>query len=148
MNSSAWYQQTWVRHQHHFVLVTFQPREESQCWLSKMIDECLETLRKGQYLAEDDLRRVCEIVKEILVEESNVQPVASPVTVCGDIHGQFDDLLELFRTGGEIPNTRYVFLGDFVDRGHNSVETFELLLCLKARYPAHITLLRGNHESR
>ena len=113
-----------------------------------MIDECLETLRKGQYLAEDDLRRVCEIVKEILVEESNVQPVASPVTVCGDIHGQFDDLLELFRTGGEIPNTRYVFLGDFVDRGHNSVETFELLLCLKARYPAHITLLRGTHESR
>ena len=113
-----------------------------------MIDECLETLRKGQYLAEDDLRRVCEIVKEILVEESNVQPVASPVTVCGDIHGQFDDLLELFRTGGEIPNTKYIFLGDFVDRGHNSVETFELLLCLKARYPAHITLLRGNHESR
>ena len=113
-----------------------------------MIDECLETLRKGQYLAEDDLRRVCEIVKEILVEESNVQPVASPVTVCGDIHGQFDDLLELFRTGSEIPNTKYIFLGDFVDRGHNSVETFELLLCLKARYPAHITLLRGNHESR
>jgi|EP00945_MAST-04E_sp_MAST-4E-sp1_P007554 serine/threonine-protein phosphatase 6 catalytic subunit len=113
-----------------------------------MLDECLATLRKGQYLAEDDLRRVCEIVKEILVEESNVQPVASPVTVCGDVHGQFDDLLELFRTGGEIPDTKYVFLGDFVDRGHNSVETFELLLCLKARYPAHLTLLRGNHESR
>ena len=113
-----------------------------------MLDECLETLRKGQYLAEDDLRRVCEIVKEILVEESNVQPISSPVTVCGDIHGQFDDLLELFRTGGEIPDTKYVFLGDFVDRGHNSVETFELLLCLKARYPAHLTLLRGNHESR
>lgn len=113
-----------------------------------MLDECLATLRKGQYLAEDDLRRVCEIVKEILVEESNVQPVASPVTVCGDVHGQFDDLLELFRTGGEVPDTKYVFLGDFVDRGHNSVETFELLLCLKARYPAHLTLLRGNHESR
>jgi serine/threonine-protein phosphatase 6 catalytic subunit len=83
-----------------------------------------------------------------MVEESNVQPVSSPVTVCGDIHGQFYDVLELFRTGGEIPHTSYIFMGDFVDRGHNSVECFELLMCFKARYPQHITLLRGNHESR
>ena len=89
-----------------------------------MLDKCLETLRSGKHLSEHDLRRVCELVKEILVEESNVQPVSSPVTVCGDVHGQFDDLLELFRTGGEIPSTNYIFMGDFVDRGHNSVETF------------------------
>ena len=66
-----------------------------------MLDKCLATLRSGQCLSEHDLRRVCELVKELLVEESNVQPVSSPVTVCGDVHGQFDDLLELFRTGGE-----------------------------------------------
>jgi len=112
------------------------------------LDKYISNLKEGQCLPERDLRMVCEKVKEILIEESNVQPVSAPVTICGDIHGQFYDLLELFRTGGEIPNTSYIFIGDFVDRGYNSVETFELLLCLKLRYPAHITLLRGNHESR
>jgi diadenosine tetraphosphatase ApaH/serine/threonine PP2A family protein phosphatase len=82
------------------------------------------------------------------MEEANVQPVASPVTICGDIHGQFYDLLELIRISGDLPGTNYIFMGDFVDRGHNSVETFQYLLCLKAMYPDSVTLLRGNHESR
>lgn len=56
--------------------------------------------------------------------------------------------MELFKVGGEIPTSKYVFLGDFVDRGYNSIETLELLLCLKLKFPGHITLLRGNHESR
>ena len=124
-------------------------------------------------------------VKDILAEESNVQPVRSPVTVCGDIHGQFFDLFKLFKVGGDIrkefpyckpviflvviafvfnfPQTLrkvnaynnltlfYFIQGDFVDRGFNSVETCvcsSFVLCLKARYPDRMTLLRGNHENR
>lgn len=112
------------------------------------IDKCIADLKQGKILPEKVLRRCCEKVKEILIEESNVQPVSAPVTLCGDIHGQFYDLLELFRIGGEVPDTNYIFMGDFVDRGYNSVETFELLMCYKIKYPSHITLLRGNHESR
>jgi diadenosine tetraphosphatase ApaH/serine/threonine PP2A family protein phosphatase len=115
---------------------------------SNQLDEWVETCRKCKYLPENDLKKLCQMVKEILLEESNVQPVSSPVTICGDIHGQFYDLLELFRTGGEVPDTNYIFMGDFVDRGYYSLETFTLLLVLKARYPNRVTLLRGNHESR
>lgn len=109
----------------------------------------IEKLRTVKVLDELELRILCTKVKEILMEESNVTPVSSPVTVCGDIHGQFFDLIEkLFPTGGEIPQTKYIFIGDFVDRGHHSVETFSLLLSYKLLYPGRITLLRGNHESR
>jgi len=91
---------------------------------------------------------LCEKAKEILVKEDNVQIVKLPVTICGDVHGQFFELLELFKIGGKIPETNYLFLGDYVDSGYNSVETLCLILALKVRYPDRVTLIRGNHECR
>jgi serine/threonine-protein phosphatase PPG1 len=106
------------------------------------------------------------------MQESNVVHVQAPVTVVGDIHGQFYDLIEIFKIGGWCPDTNYLFLGerlapnipqiypglqslveltvigDYVDRGMFSVETISLLVCLKLRYPNRVTLIRGNHESR
>ena len=112
------------------------------------LDEQIEQLRKCQYITEIEVKLLCEKAKELFIEESNVQSIDAPITVCGDIHGQFDDLTELFNKGGKCPETNYLFMGDFVDRGFNSVETFLLLLALKVRYPDRITLIRGNHETR
>ena len=67
----------------------------------------------------------------MLTNESNVQEIKCPVTVCGDVHGQFHDLMELFRIGGKSPDTNYLFMGDYVDRGYYSVETASLLVLLK-----------------
>mmetsp|Transcript_11328 Transcript_11328/g.27869 ORF Transcript_11328/g.27869 Transcript_11328/m.27869 type:complete len:312 (-) Transcript_11328:158-1093(-) len=112
------------------------------------LDRQIEQLKECKYMKEADVKTLCSKAREILMEEGNVQRVSTPVTICGDIHGQFYDLMELFKVGGDCPDTNYLFLGDFVDRGYYSVETFLLLLALKVRYPDRITLIRGNHESR
>ncbi|MBA0685455.1 hypothetical protein Goari_013113, partial [Gossypium aridum] len=112
------------------------------------LDRQIEHLMQCKPLSVAEVKTLCEQARAILVEEWNVQPVKCPVTVCGDIHGQFHDLVELFRIGGHAPDTNYLFMGDYVDRGYYSVETVTLLVALKVRYRDRITILRGNHESR
>ncbi|KAH7827857.1 putative Metallo-dependent phosphatase [Monocercomonoides exilis] len=114
--------------------------------LTHSLDEALEYVMKVNILNEDKVRAMCEQVKTILLQESNVRIINAPCTIVGDIHGQFLDLLEMFEIAGKCPFTNFLFLGDYVDRGHHCVETITLLFLLKIRYPERITLLRGNHE--
>lgn len=112
------------------------------------LDKCIEQLYQCRQLTELEVKGLCKRAIEVLGKESNVQPVRSPVTVCGDVHGQFHDLMELFSIVGKPPDVNFLFMGDYVDRGYYSVETVSLLFALKVRYPDKITITRGNHESR
>ncbi|CAI8015277.1 Serine/threonine-protein phosphatase 4 catalytic subunit, partial [Geodia barretti] len=111
------------------------------------LDRQIEQLRRCEIIKESEVKALCAKAREILIEESNVQRVDPPVTVCGDIHGQFYDLKELFKVGGDVPDTNYLFLGDFVDRGFYSVETFLLLLALKVCLTFHSHAHTHTHTS-
>lgn len=67
-------------------------------------DEWLKAALNNQHLPEAIMKKLCEMCKELLMEESNIQPVSTPVTICGDLHGQFYDVLELFRIAGGVPS--------------------------------------------
>jgi len=112
------------------------------------IDRTITLLKQGKHITEEAVYSLCLKAQELLMTEANVTHVDTPVTICGDIHGQLHDLLTLFGKSGGVEKTRYIFLGDFVDRGFYSLESFLLLICYKLKYPDRITLIRGNHETR
>jgi diadenosine tetraphosphatase ApaH/serine/threonine PP2A family protein phosphatase len=105
-------------------------------------------VRAHKPIAEESLALLFRYASDILFQEGSIITVTAPVTVCGDVHGQFYDVLLLLDVAGPPPDTKYLFLGDYVDRGYFSIETFALLLAYKVKYPARFFLLRGNHECR
>lgn len=98
-------------------------------------------------VSSDELKFICAKARQILLSQPMLLELAAPVKVVGDIHGQFYDLLRVFKLCGFPPDSNYLFLGDYVDRGRQSLETIVLLLCLKIKFPENFFLLRGNHES-
>lgn len=119
------------------------------------IDETIQKLLDAGYSAKkarsvalknSEITQICQMAREIFLSQPSLLELSPPVKIVGDVHGQYADLLRLFTKCGFPPSSNYLFLGDYVDRGKQSLETILLLLCYKIKYPENFFLLRGNHE--
>ena len=112
-------------------------------------DKMFKKVMNFELLTINEIKIVCDKSKEIFTKEPTILDISPPITLVGDIHGQFQDLMEIFyQQGYPKDGISFIFIGDYVDRGLNSVEVLLILLLLKIQYPTQVFLTRGNHESR
>ncbi|ROT39674.1 serine/threonine-protein phosphatase PP-Z [Sodiomyces alkalinus F11] len=101
---------------------------------------------KGVCLKNAEITAICQRAREVFLTQPSLLELDAPVKIVGDVHGQYTDLIRMFEMCGFPPSSNYLFLGDYVDRGKQSLETILLLLCYKLKFPHNFFLLRGNHE--
>ncbi|KAF9511688.1 hypothetical protein BS47DRAFT_1298624 [Hydnum rufescens UP504] len=119
--------------------------------IDDMINRLLEVgysgkISKSVCIKNAEITALCAAAREVFLSQPTLIELSPPVKIVGDVHGQFSDLIRLFEMCGFPPSANYLFLGDYVDRGKQSLETILLLLCYKVKYPENFFLLRGNHE--
>jgi serine/threonine-protein phosphatase PP1 catalytic subunit len=119
--------------------------------LDDMIQRLLDAAYAGKVtktvsLKNAEIFAICSAAREVFLSQPPLLELSAPVKIVGDIHGQYTDLIRMFEMCGFPPNSNYLFLGDYVDRGKQSLETILLLLCYKLKFPENFFLLRGNHE--
>ncbi|RMZ88334.1 hypothetical protein DV736_g4442, partial [Chaetothyriales sp. CBS 134916] len=115
--------------------------------ISRLLDAGYQTkVTKAVCLKNAEITAVCSAVREVLLSQPALLELSAPVKIVGDIHGQYNDLIRLFEMCGFPPAANFLFLGDYVDRGKQSLETILLLFCYKLKYPENFFILRGNHE--
>jgi serine/threonine-protein phosphatase PP1 catalytic subunit len=103
-------------------------------------------ITKSVCLKNAEITAICHRVREVFLSQPALLELDAPVKIVGDVHGQYTDLIRMFEMCGFPPHSNFLFLGDYVDRGKQSLETILLLFCYKLKYPENFFLLRGNHE--
>jgi serine/threonine-protein phosphatase PP1 catalytic subunit len=126
-------------------------KEKTKLDVDDMIQRLLDVgytgkVSKSLCLKNTEITSICLAAREIFLAQPTLVELSPPVKIVGDVHGQYSDLIRLFEMCGFPPASNYLFLGDYVDRGKQSLETILLLLCYKIKYPENFFLLRGNHE--
>jgi serine/threonine-protein phosphatase PP1 catalytic subunit len=101
---------------------------------------------KSVCLKNAEIVAICQRAREVFLSQPALLELDAPVKIVGDVHGQYTDLIRMFEMCGFPPSANYLFLGDYVDRGKQSLETILLLMCYKLKFPENFFLLRGNHE--
>ncbi|KAF8472738.1 Serine/threonine protein phosphatase [Kalaharituber pfeilii] len=119
--------------------------------LDDMISRLLDAAYSGKVtkavcLKNAEINAICLAAREVFLSQPSLVELSPPVKIVGDVHGQYTDLIRMFEMCGFPPTSNYLFLGDYVDRGKQSLETILLLLCYKLKFPENFFLLRGNHE--
>ncbi|KAJ5287754.1 hypothetical protein N7478_003440 [Penicillium angulare] len=115
--------------------------------ISRLLDAGYSAkVTKTVCLKNAEITAICSAARELFLSQPALLELSAPVKIVGDVHGQYTDLIRLFEMCGFPPASNYLFLGDYVDRGKQSLETILLLLCYKLKYPENFFLLRGNHE--
>ncbi|CAD2215688.1 Serine-threonine protein phosphatase N-terminal domain/Calcineurin-like phosphoesterase, putative [Angomonas deanei] len=118
----------------------------AEALIEKMLAVRGETARCEVAISEEEVTVILNAVREIFMSQPMLLEIRAPVRVCGDLHGQYYDLLCIYEKCGFPPYSNYLFLGDYVDRGKHSIETIMLQFCYKVVYPDNFFLLRGIHE--
>ncbi|OQE47543.1 hypothetical protein PENCOP_c001G06043 [Penicillium coprophilum] len=114
--------------------------------ISRLLDTSSIRATKTVCLENFEITAICESTRELFLSEPVLLDLPAPVKIVGDIHGQYIDLIRVFEMCGFPPESKYLFLGNYIGHGKQMLETILLLLCYKLKYPNNVFLLRGNHE--
>lgn len=112
------------------------------------LEELIQKIEKNEVLLIKEFDIIFNKLKEILNKRENIAILKTPINICGCINAHFEELKDIFKICGDASNTQYLFLGDYINKGFNSLSVVLLLMVLLVKYPNNITLLRGNHDSR